>query len=473
MLGGATGLLMALGALQVLQALGPAEVRGVDGLGLDLPVLAFAAAMSFLAALAAGTGPAMRATRVDIREALHAGNSPGSLRGRLTGALIVGQVALALVLLATSGLLLRSFVELLRVHPGFRSDRVAVLQVFMWGHYPQAQERIEYFRRAHEKLTAVAGVEAVGGVSALPFLGESSIAISVPIHIEGSPPTAEGEAPMVHSTVATTDYFRSMAIPLIRGRGFASSDTREAPRIALVNETMARRFWPGQDPVGRRFSILGRQPMVLEVAGVVGDVLHTGMDTAARPEFFRPFLQAPFGSLTFVVHTTRDPRSELPALKSALWEINNRIPFWSATTMEDLVSGTLAERRFIAMLIGLFSALALLLAAVGVYGIVSYATSRRTREMGVRLTLGAVPRDILALVLRQGLRLPGLGTGLGLLAAVGVSRLLTGHLFGVQPFDPVSYLAAAGLMGLAALCACYFPARRAARLDPAASLRHE
>lgn len=474
-LGCAAGLLLALGVLHLIHIFGPAEIRGLADLRLDLPVLAFAIAVSLLAALSASLVPAMRATTPDLRQPLHSDSAapPGSPRSRLGAALIAGEVALAVVLLAGAGLLLRSFSQLLRVHPGFSPDRVAALQVFVWGQYPTAAGRIEYFRRAEERLLALPGVEAVGTVSALPFLGASSIAISVPIQIEGQSPAAPGEAPMVHSTIVTAGYFRTLAIPQIRGRGFSDSDTESSPRVALINETLARRFWPGQDPIGRHFTVPARQPVTFEVIGVVGDVLHTGLDAAPRPEFFRPFKQAAFGSMTFVVRTARDPAAALPSMKSALWEVNNQLPFWSATTMDTLVSGTLAERRFVAALVGLFSALALLLAAVGIYGMISYATGRRTQEIGVRIALGAGRREILTLVLRQGMRLPAIGAALGVLAALGMTRLLAKNLFGVRPSDPLSFAAAVLLLGLVALLACYLPARRAARLDPVTALRHE
>jgi putative ABC transport system permease protein len=473
--GGLGGILLAGWACGAMLALIPGGLPRAGEVGVDGRVLAFAVAVSALTALIFGLAPALKFSRPDPNKSLKEGGrgASGPARQRLRQALVVSEVALALVLLVGAGLLVRSFARLLEVNPGFSTERALALEVHAWGVARTPEQRADFFEQTIDRIAALPGVRAAGAVSALPF-HESAIDPTITFTVEGRPVPAPGQEPTAYLTVATADYFNALDIPLRRGRFFTRFDRRDSAPVALVNETMARRYWPGEDPVGRKItaSLFG-QLINCEIVGVVGDVRHTGLDSEPRPELFRPHLQSAYGSMTYVVRTVGDPLQLLPAVKREVWAVNKNLPFTSTATVAELVSRTLAARRFTLVLLGSFAALALALAAVGLYGLMSFTTRQRTHEIGVRMALGARGRDITRLVVSEGLLLALAGVAVGAAGAWALTRFLGGLLFGVSATDPLVFAALSLLLLAVALVACFVPAWRATRVDPMAALRYE
>lgn len=474
------GVALAWAAIRAILALSPDDIPRLDQASLDPVALAFAVGVSFLTVVLFGLAPAMQFSKPNLQEALkEAGHTTaGSLpRSRLRSALVVSEIALALVLLVGAGLLGRSFTSLLEVDPGFAADRLVALQVFIWDRYPKPEQRALYVEQALARLETVPGVEAAAVTTALPFL-ESSMDTSYPFVVEGRPAPPPGTEPTAFATTATSDYFEVLGVPLLAGRGFDARDTAESTPVVVVNESFARRHFPSESPVGRRISVTrgsrnSRGPLTYEIVGVVGDVRNDGLDRAPRVEYYRPHAQASTGSLIFAVRTSADPAALLPVLKSRIWEVNPTQPFYSTPVVGDLVSQSLSSRRFSFALVGLFAGVALVLAVVGIYGVMSFVTSHRTHEIGVRMALGASNLDIVRLVIGEGARLTLIGVVLGLAGAFVVTRYLTSMLFGVEPYDAWTFAAVSLALVAAALLACYLPARRATRLNPTLALRCE
>jgi putative ABC transport system permease protein len=473
LLGCGCGLLLAYWCVDLIAAFSPADIPRINDVGLNAQVLGFGLLLAFCTALVFGAAPALRFSKPEPHDYLKEGGRAGAgADGRLRSALIVSEIALALMLLVGAGLLVRSFVTLTRVRPGFAGERVVTLQVFIWRRYATPEQRADYLREALERIRTLPGVEAAGAATTLPML-ESSVDFTVPFHIEGRPPALPGKEPRIYSSTATAEYFQTLGIPLLKGRVFKESDGRDAPQVVLVNETMARRYWPDRDPLGERINVGGDRPLTFEVVGVVGDVRRYGLEREPRPEFYRPYSQNPHGSLIFVVRTAGDPAALLPSLKARIWEINRSQPFYSVATMEQLMSDSLAPRRFSLLLLGAFAVLALLLAVVGVYGVTSFFAAQRTREIGIRLALGARRGDVLRLVVGHGMRLTLPGVGLGLMGSLVLTRWMAGLLYGVTPTDPLTFAGVSALLVVAALLGCLVPARRATRVDPVVALRYE
>ncbi|HEY9282790.1 MAG TPA: ABC transporter permease, partial [Pyrinomonadaceae bacterium] len=472
--GGACGVLLSRWLLDLILAFTPEGLLGVGRLGLDWRVASFAAGATALTAVLFGLLPSLQFSKPDLAGALKesqrtaAGGGPGQ---RVRHALVVAEIATALVLLVGAGLLVRSFVELLRVDPGFAAGRIAALEVHVWGRYRTPEQRRNFFNEATARLRALPGVEGAGAVSSLPFIKMDS---NMPFDVEGRPAPPAGEGPSAYAITATADYFGAMDIPLREGRLFSPADREDTTPVVLVNETMARRHWPGGSPVGQRISFgEGEERTTFEIVGVVGDVRHDGLDSRPRSEFFLTHAQDASGSMLFVVRAQGDPQMILQAAKREIWAVNKDIPFSRAVTMNQLVSKSLGERRFTLLLLSSFAALALLLAAVGIYGLVSFTTGQRTHEIGVRVALGARPRDITGMILKQGLWLALAGVGAGLVAALALTRFLRQMLFGVSATDPATFALPALLLCCVALIACYVPARRATKVDPLVALRAE
>ena len=390
---------------------------------------------------------------------------------RLRGLLVVSEIALALMLLIGAGLLVRSFVRLMQVDPGFETKRVAALEVHVWGKYRTPEQRRNFFNEALQRVAALPGVEAAGAASSLPFRRMDS---STSFTIEGEPGVAPGQEPSANGVTATVDYFRAMNIPLREGRFFNSFDKEDTTPVAIINETMARRYWPGQTAVGKKITLTDQeQPVTMEVVGVVGDVRYDGLDSETRPEFFVPHSQDPMGSMIFVVRTTTNPATHLQAIKNQIRSLHPDLSFDMALSMEQLLSKSLEARRFTLLLLGSFALLALVLAIVGVYGLMSYSTAQRTHEIGVRMALGASTGDILRLILRQSVVLSACGIVLGMCGAFLLTRFLQGMLFGISVTDPMTFIIWPLLLGAVALLASLIPARRAMRVDPMTALRYE
>jgi putative ABC transport system permease protein len=473
-------LLLSYWGVRLIIALSPGDIPRLDQVGLDPITITFAATLCGVTALIFGLAPALQFSRPTLHNVLKEAAltvSGSNLQRRLRSALVVAEIALSLVLLVGAGLLLRSFFTLLQTDPGFAAERIVALQVFIYDRYPQPEQRVAYTHEILSKLRNVPGVSAVGVTTAVPFL-ESSIDTSLPFTVEGRTPPQPGQEPTVYWTVASRDYFDAVGMRLLRGRLFNDFDKTDAPPVAVINETMSRRHFPNEDPIGRRLITRGRQrgtasPQSVEIIGVVSDVRHDGLDKEPRAEHYRPFSQIPSGSLIFAVRTSLDPSSLIPTLKARMIEVNSTQPLYAVETLDKLIFASLQPRRFSLLLLGVFAVLALALAMVGIYGVMSFVTAQRTREIGVRVALGASTGDILKLIMRHGLQLTVVGVAIGVVAALVLTRLLRAFVFGVSTSDPLTFAGVALLLTAVALFACWIPARRATKVDPIIALRCE
>jgi putative ABC transport system permease protein len=390
----------------------------------------------------------------------------------MRSALVISEVALALVLLIGAGLLIRSFINLRQNDLGFDPANRVTLQTFLWDRNPTPELRLQRIAQFEQAFRTLPGVGDVGVVSSLPF-HPHAIDASSKLRILHRPVPA-GDEPTAYTTIASPTYFRAMGIPLKQGRMFDERDRMGGLPVVLINETVARQFFPGEDPVGRKINIgVMASPQTYEVVGVVGDVRPVTLDSEARPEVFRPLAQTGSGSLTFIIRTQTDAAKMLPTLRARFWEVDAGQSIYWAASIEELIGDTLVERRFNLVLLGSFSAIALILATIGIYGLISFATQQRTNEIGVRMALGATSRDILLSFSRRGLALTLAGLAIGLVLAVVAARLMSTLFYGFRP-DYVSAVAVASLVLLAvAVFACFVPARRASRIDPIVALQYE
>ena len=469
------GLIVAHAAISGLVAVGSSTVPQLGELALDGRLMTFALGASILTAILVGLWPAIRLSKRATRDELAqsgAGTTGGRDRRRFVSTLVVSEVALALVLLVSAGLLIRSFNTLASVDPGFSEANVAVLQVFPYGpRYRTDAQRQVFFDQALDRIRAVAGVERAGLVSAMPF-GAANINIEGGFKVEGRPELPEADRPSAFLTVATADYFRAMDIQLKHGRVFNDDDRMNGTLVGLINDKIAERFWPGESPIDQRISVnwLGRW-RTLQVVGVVGRLRHEALDRDARAEVFMPLSQTPFGSMTFVVRTRGDAAALIPSLRSRIWEVDGNLPIYDAATVSALVAHTLAARRFVTNLLSVLAGLAFLLATLGIYGMLVFSTTQRTREIGIRMAVGGKAGDILALVLGESARLISIGLVVGLLGSMAAARLLAALLYSTSPTDPLTLAATTILLAAVALLACYVPARRATRIDPLTALQ--
>lgn len=468
--GGAAGLVLALAGLRLLRSVGPAELPRMQEISIDGSVLGFTLAIAVFTGVIFGLLPAFQVLRANLGTSLKGGSRATRGGGRSRSVLAVTEVALALVMLVGAGLMIRSFTRLMRVDPGFNSDHLLTLQMDVPPAYGATPEkRIALYHEIFERLEALPGVKSAGGVTRLP-LGAGS---TTKLDIEGRP-VATGEEPEVEFRRASTHYFQAMGIPLRDGRTFTEQDSTAAPRVAVINEVAAKRFWPGEDPMGRhvRFSGDSNAPW-FTVVGIVGDVKHFGLDLQAPAELYMTFDQGPPGGPRFAIRTSADPASLITAVRSELRAIDKQIAISQLETMDEIVSKSTADRRFQALLLGAFAVLALALAMIGIYGVMAYGVAQRSHELAIRIALGAGRSDVIRLVLGQGMRLVIIGLAIGLAGALGLTRFLRTLLFETAPTDPITFAGVSILLALVALLACYVPARRASRVDPIAGLRHQ
>ena len=474
--GGVAGLFLARMTVDAIRVLAPAGFPRIDEVSLDPYVMAFAFGVSALTALLVGLVPARRAAGIAPGQGMLAATrsaTAGRAGRRLRGGLVVSEMALACVLLVGAGLLMRSFLSLLSVERGYRSDHVVSMTMFAWDYYPTEAGRVGFVREATARLAAMPGALSAGATSSLPLAGAIG-AQRATFDIEGSPTPEGAQRPAAHATSATPEFFSVLGITLRRGRVFSARDDAGATPVVVINESFARRFFRDQDPVGKRLVVgFAAAPVTREIVGVVGDVRHNGLAEEPRPALYVPHAQSPTGSLRFVVRTAVPSDRMLKTAQETLQQVNPAIPIARSTTIETLLADSLRERRFQLWLLGGFSLTALVLAAIGIYGVITYTTRERTRELGVRMALGARTGDVLRLVLRDGTALAVLGVVLGTLGAAALTRLLSGMLFNVQPLDPLTFALGASTLLVVAVFACYLPARRAAMLDPVVALREE
>lgn len=476
-LGSAAGLVVAWWFIPTVVALGPvAAVPNLSAIALDRRVLLFAIALTATAALLCGLAPAVQCARLDTRggarDLTPTATAPRR-RQYARSALVITEVALALMLLAGAGLLLRSFVRLLAVDPGFATGNLAALQVFAWDRHQTREQRVAFFNRTIERLQALPGVTSVGAASTLPFLADD-LTLRSGLVISGRPPAAAGELPSTYLTIATATYFGTVGVPLLRGRLFTPEDDTNSVGVAIINDTLARQQWPNEEPIGRPIEVrLYGQVQKAEIIGVVGSVLFNGLNGQTRPEVFLPHAQNGFGGMTYVIKSRTDPANLVKAAKDVIWSVDPLQTFYQASTVEEMVAASVSPRRLILILLGVFAGVALLLASIGIYAVISVATQQRTKEIGVRMALGAAERDVFRLIVGHGLGLTAIGLALGVAGALAVGRSIKVFLFGVTPFDPITLIGVSALLAMVAILASYFPARRAMRLDPLVALRTE
>jgi putative ABC transport system permease protein len=469
-----------------LLALSPESVPRHEAVGLDARVLLFTLSISLLTGVVCGLVPAWKAAKSDLNETLKAtgqlhGSSSG--HGGFQNVLVVSQIGLALVLLTGSVLLIRSFASLLNVNAGFETQNVLAVQLTLpSSKYPQGPRRAELYQQLEQRLKALPGVKAVGAISRMPmFAGDITTGrsnITSTIAIDGRN-VAEGDLPEADYRVASPSYFDAMNIPVIKGRLFGwqdePRDSSGRPLTLVINEAMARQFWPGEEAVGKRikWGASSAQDPWWTIVGVVGNVRHFRLDLEPRPEVYRPYLVNPLGSPIFVVRTASDPNYLAAAVRNEIRTLDGSIPLSNVATMPQLISRSVAPRRFSMLLMGVFAAVALLLATVGIYGVMSYSVSQRKREIGIRMALGAQAADVLKLVLRSGVGLALIGVVGGLVGAFILTRWMTTLLFGVTPTDAATFVIVPLCLIVVALVACFIPARRATKVDPLVALRYE
>jgi putative ABC transport system permease protein len=476
LMGSGLGLLVAGGAVQAARNLIPAQDILIRGIRIDGWVLAFTLIVAVLTGLISGLAPALQSSRLDLTEALKdrsdspTAAGPGA-RHRLRGFLGVFETATALVLLIGAGLLIRSFGKLLDVNPGFRTRDLVTARVSLLGpRYDSPGARLAYFRDVLSRLSALPGVKSAAFVNAPPLGGATGIRIGV--DIEGGAKFQSDAGLTAGYGVISPDYFQVMGISLFGGRSFTEQDTLGSTPVAIVSQSMARRAWPGQNPLGKHFSFAWQSGRPFEVVGVVSDVRGTNLAEQPWPTMYFPIAQQPQNDASLVIHTT-----EAGAVKAALPGVVRSVdkdgPISSLSTMEQLVSRSVAAPRFRTLLLGIFAGLAFFLAVVGIYGIISYSVSQRTHEIGLRMALGAERRDVVRLVVGQGMRQTLIGVAAGLVAALGLTRLLASYLYSVRPTDPWTFLVVSVVMLAVALLASYIPARRATKIDPLVALKCE
>jgi putative ABC transport system permease protein len=472
--GGALGILLADWCFLFLKNLIPEELSRTVALSLDFRVLAFAVAVSLASSVLFGLAPAIQISGIDINVVLKQGGrgNTGPRRGLFRSLLVIGEVALSLVLLVGSGLMIESFANLRGLNPGFRSDHVLTMRLEVpETKYGSFARRTQFFQTVLERVRALPGVKQAGFTSALPLTWKGGTTGFTPENIV----LPRGLVNDANNRVVSPGYFEAMRIPLRRGRFLDERDGPQALPVALINETMAKRFWPNVDPLGRRFQHYGSGPWI-QIVGIVGDVRQMGLNEPPRQEMYFPYWQAEKNWMVprdLAIRTDGDPKALVASVKRTIASIDQDQPISDIKTMDQWLDEEVASRHVQTTLLGGFAALALILACIGIYGVLAYVVTQRTSEIGLRVALGADASSIFRAVARQGMSLAAIGIALGVSVSLAVSRMLQSLLFDVQPTDPLTYLAASVVFAVVALLACYIPARRASKVDPLVALRYE
>jgi putative ABC transport system permease protein len=473
LLGGAAGLALAKWGVDLLLKLAPEDLPRMGDVSLDGRALAFTAALALLTGVIFGLVPALQSSRPNLNETLKdAGrvSTEGGRRQLGRSALVVLEVASALALLVGAGLMIKSFWRLQNIDPGFDPKNALTVSVRLpRGKYPEDNQRIAFFQQLIEKAGTLPGVQAAGATSLLPL----TVDYVTSFRIQGRPPLQPGEGRSVNFYSVSADYFKAMDIQSLRGRLFTEGDTKDSPRVAIINEWMAKKIFPDEDPIGKRITFEREDKDWFEIVGIVGDVTHYDIDQGPSLQVYEPYTQQTFPAMTLVVRAEGDPANLTAAIRSEVLKLDKEQPVSDVRTLDQIYSASIAQRRFSALLIGVFAALALALAAVGVYGVLSYAVAQRRHEIGIRMALGATRRDVLRLVIGRGMRLTLIGVAVGLGAAFALTRLMSTLLFEVSPTDPLTFSSIALLLSVVALLACWIPARRATKVDPLIALRCE
>jgi putative ABC transport system permease protein len=466
LLGGILGLLLAVVAVPSLLALSPPDIREFKQIGINREVLAFSFLASLICGVAFGLIPALQGSRSNPSESLKEGERGSTAnRGRTRSALVIAEVGLSLVLLVGAGLLVKSFARLMDVNPGFDPDHLLTFTIGL----PSSADSVHqlaFYQQVMERLQSLPGVKAVGAVSRLPLAGgNSSRSFNVP---------GDGNEHSADIRVSTPDYFHTMGIPLLKGRIFSESDVGSSLNVVVINEALARTVFPGQDPIGKQLTNFGPDSLTLQIIGVIGNVRHVGLDAAPNSEIYQLLGQAQWPSMFVAIRSaTSDPTSVTSAARSVVWSVNHDVPLASIRTMQEVIANSVQRRRFSMLLLTMFAAVAMLLAAIGLYGVMSYSVAQRTKEIGIRMALGARRPDVLALVVKQGMTLVFVGIAAGTILSLAITRLISGMLFGITATDPLTFAGVAALLGTVAFLANYLPARRAASVVPMVALRYE
>jgi putative ABC transport system permease protein len=471
LVGGAVGLIFAHWGIDILRAMSVAQLPHVRHIGIDGAVLTFTLVASLLTGLIFGLAPAFEATRSDVNDSLKRGSHSlsGTLgRHRLRSFLVTSEVALALVLLICAGLMIRSFVRLRDVQPGFEPQRLLTMQLQLSGSRSEQAQQKAFYGELLERLQVLPGVQAVGITDHLPLTDYSMMAS---VEIEGRAASNQfGKEPPVSMAFVSPDYFRAMGIPLKQGRVFTNRDTDGAPAVVIVNQAFAKRFFGNEEAVGKRMRGPGADGWQT-IVGVVGDVRQNGLENDITPEMYRSYLQGSTEIASIAIRTTADPSQLVSAVRSQVAAFDKEQPIYNLMTMEQRLARTMSPRRTNMTLLSAFAVLAVALAAVGIYGVISYSVGQRTHEIGVRMALGAKRHDVLRLIVRQGMKPVLCGIALGVVAALAATRLLSGLLFGVSALDTATFGFVSLLMCGVAFVACFIPARNAAKVDPVVALR--
>ena len=472
--GGLAGLLLSVWGIDLLRVFGPSNVPRLQDVAVDRAVLLWTMLISLGSGMLFGIAPAWRSTRVNLNDSLKEDGRGGSESvgtRRLRSGLIVAEVALAMMLLIGAGLLIRSFVRLQQVNPGFEPRQIVTMEIGLSrAKYPELPQVAQFYDRLLQRVAAIPGVRSTAICSSLP---PNNLGVSDTFMVEGMEPVDDSKAPFGNVLFSSPGFFRTLGVPVIQGRDFDERDKIDSPRVVLISENLAKKFFPNANPIGKRFKQGGSDRTTnpwMEIVGVVGDVKYEGLDTPTAPAYYLPSFQVPIRGMYLLVDSAMPATSVAASVRTEMRAIDPEIPVARVRTIENLVSDSVAQPRFRTFLLGAFSVLSMVLAAIGIYGVVAYSVSQRTREIGIRMALGAQPRDVLRLIVRQGMMLTLAGVILGALGALGLTRFTANLLFGVGAADPVTFAVISLLLTSVALLACYIPARRAARLDPIKAL---
>jgi putative ABC transport system permease protein len=478
--GGLVGLLLAEGSVALLKRLGPANLPRLAEINIDWRVLAFTLLVSLLTGIIFGLAPALGSVRSDLNSILKTsgrGNTGSRARALLRDLLVVTEIASCVVLLAGAGLLIRSFLRLESVSPGFRPDHVLTMQITLPDTRYSGWKVASFYQQLIDRMQTIPGVQTAGIARNLPLSG---VDVSLNFTVENRPVEASADQPRAKYRTASADYFAAMGIPLIRGRYFDRTDGQKTAGVALINNTLARRLFPNEDPLGKRIKPGFDDSVWCTIVGIVGDVKHTGLDAETNAETYYQYQQVPpalmtfvEGTMTVVLRTNVDPAVVTAAARNEVQKLDPGLAIYNVKTMDDLLSNSLAQPRFRTLLLAVFAGVAVVLAAIGLYGVIAYSVTQRTNEMGVRMALGAQKSDVLKLVLGQGVRLAMAGVAIGLIAAFGLVRIISKLLFALNAADPITFAATAGLIVAVSLVASYIPALRAVKVDPVVALRAE
>jgi len=476
-LGGSVGLLLSLWGVHLLKAFSPENISQVQSIMIDAKVLGFALLISLLTGLIFGLAPATQASNLNLNETLKEGgrdSATGSRGNRIRNLLVIAEVAVSLILLIGAGLLINSFLRLRNVDSGFRADNLLTMRIVLPElKYPDQTRRTAFYSELVRRIEALPGVQSAAVTNWIPLVLQGD---SQGISIEGRPDPGPGKSPVVVTRVVSPHYFSTMGIQLLQGRQFGDQDRVDSPRAVVVSQEMARRFWQGEDPVGKRIKTGGfNSPNPwMEIVGVAKDVRQVKLDADPKPQMYLPYAQPAFFQPShLVVRTDVESRSLAATVRKTVWEIDKDQPVSNISTMEDVLSESIARQRFSMLLLGIFATVALVLAAVGIYGVMSYSVAQRTHEFGIRMALGARGLDVLKLAIKQGAKLVLIGVAIGLASSFVLTRLMSSLLFGVTATDPLTFIGVSLVLVLVAFVACFVPAHRATKVDPLIALRYE